>query len=166
MAVRGRLWVIHGKFQRKEELDFGNTPTFTTYYVNALYYMLGTFYGTSVKAFSSGNMREASNFKKRVSRISNDLSIALQWLDLLSRGRHHRHTFSYFVLKYKKDLPLPRFELITFRVTTRCSTTELLWLMIFGLLFYCIYRWFGGIPKWGNTKIKHPLFVNQVTDDL
>ena len=73
----------------------------------------------------------------------------------------------YFFLNYKKKhLPLPRFELTTFRVTTRCSTTELLWLMIFGLLFYCTSRWFGGTPKWGNTKIKRPLLVNQVTDEL
>ena len=28
--------------------------------------------------------------------------ITLQWLDLLSRGRHNSHTFSYFVLNYKK----------------------------------------------------------------
>ena len=29
-------------------------------------------------------------------------NIALQWLHLLSRRRYHRHTFSYFVLNYKK----------------------------------------------------------------
>ena len=55
-------------------------------------------------------------------------------------------------------MPLLRFELTTFRVTTRCSTTELLWLMIFGLLFYCPSRWFGGTQKWGNTKIKRPFW--------
>ena len=85
---------------------------------------------------------------------------------MLSRGRHHRHTFSYFVLNYKKDLPLPRFELTTFRVTTRRSITEILWLLIFGLLYYCTCRWFGGTPKWRNTKIKRPLLVNKVTDEL
>ena len=37
-----------------------------------------------------------------------------------------------------------RFELTTFRVTARCSTTELLWLMIFDMLFLKLYLWFGG----------------------
>ena len=63
-------------------------------------------------------------------------------------------------------MPLQRYELTTFKVTTRRSTTELLWLMIFGLLFYFTSRWFGGTPKWGNTKIKYPLLVNQVTNEL
>ena len=39
----------------------------------------------------------------------------------------------------KKDFPLPRFELTTFRVTSRRSTNEVLWLMTFGLLFYSTY---------------------------
>ena len=41
-------------------------------------------------------------------------------------------------------MPLLRFELTTFRVTARCSTTELLLLMIFDVLFFKLYQRFGG----------------------
>ena len=40
----------------------------------------------------------------------------------------------------KKSLPLLGFELTTFRVAAGCSTTELLWLTIFGVLFYITFR--------------------------
>ena len=36
------------------------------------------------------------------------LTKAFQWLDLLSGERHHRHTFSYFVLNCKKKICLCR----------------------------------------------------------
>ena len=59
------------------------------------------------------------------------------------RGRHHNHVFGVLNDK-KKVLPLLRFELTTFRVLVRCSTTELHGLMIFAIQFFQLYVWFGG----------------------
>ena len=91
------------------------------------------------KMFSQHLVKTLSPFGVQTGKYGNIMfkysNIALQWLNLISRGRNHRHSFSYFVLNYKKKkMPLPRIELTTFRVTARCSANELLWLMIIGSL--------------------------------
>ena len=61
----------------------------------------------------------------------------------------------------KKVLPCLGFELTTFLVTDRRSTTELPWLMLLCYLFYYYCIWFVGTPKWGYTKSKSPLLVKK-----